>query len=172
MLHGRLLRSPLPHARIVEHRHQPGARALPGVKAVITGKRHPAGHSYGNWRLMPDTQDEYALAMDKVRFIGDEVAAVAAIDRDTADEALDLIQVDYEELPGRLRPRRGPGRRARRVHARGSHRATSASPARSTTATSTRASPGPTTCRDDIFTVQPGQPRLPGAVLQPGAGRA
>ena len=54
---------------------------------------------YGNWRLIPETQDEYALAVDKVRFIGDEVAAVAAVDRDTAEEALELIQVEYEELP-------------------------------------------------------------------------
>lgn len=97
MLIGRLLRSPVPHARIVNI-DVSKARALPGVKAVITGKDTP-GIKYGNWRLMPHTQDEYPLAMDKVRFIGDEVAAVAAINADIAEEALSLIKVEYEELP-------------------------------------------------------------------------
>ncbi|MCP4666206.1 MAG: molybdopterin-dependent oxidoreductase, partial [Deltaproteobacteria bacterium] len=97
MLHGRLLRSPVAHGRIV-HIDVSKAARLPGVKCVITGKDTPQ-IKYGNWRLFPDTQDEYPLAVDKVRFIGDEVAAVAAIDRDTAEEALDLIKVEYEELP-------------------------------------------------------------------------
>jgi 4-hydroxybenzoyl-CoA reductase subunit alpha len=98
MLHGRILRSPLAHARIarIDTRR---AEALPGVKCVITGRDIPQV-KYGNWRLFPDTQDEYALAVDKVRFIGDEVAAVAAVDKDTAQEALELIEVEYEELPG------------------------------------------------------------------------
>jgi 4-hydroxybenzoyl-CoA reductase subunit alpha len=97
MLHGSLLRSPLPHARIanIDVRR---AAALPGVKCVITGADIPK-IKYGNWRLFPGTQDEYALAVDKVRFIGEEVAAVAAVDRDTAKEALELIRVAYEELP-------------------------------------------------------------------------
>ena len=97
MLHGRILRSPLPHARVL---HVDTARALrlPGVKCVITGEDTPK-IKYGNWRLFPNTQDEYPLAVDKVRFIGDEVAAVAAVDRDTAQEALHLIRVEYEELP-------------------------------------------------------------------------
>jgi len=98
MLHGRLLRSPLAHAHIVSI-DASRARALPGVAAVITGEDLPKVR-YGNWRLMPNTQDETALAVGKVRFIGDEVAAVAAIDLDTADEALSLIKVEYEELPG------------------------------------------------------------------------
>jgi CO/xanthine dehydrogenase Mo-binding subunit len=97
MLHGRLLRSPYPHARIVAI-DTGKAAALKGVKCVITADDLPKV-KYGNWRLFPDTQDEFALAVDKVRFIGDEVAAVAAVDRDTAQEALDLIQVEYEELP-------------------------------------------------------------------------
>jgi len=97
MLYGRLLRSPLAHARI-KHIDVKKARALPGVKAVITGEDTPK-IKYGNWRLFPHTQDEYPLAVDKVRFIGDEVAAVAAVDIDTAEEALRLITVDYEELP-------------------------------------------------------------------------
>ncbi len=97
MLHGALLRSPVAHARI-RSIDVSRARALPGVKAVITGRDIPPVR-YGNWRLVPELQDETALAIDKVRFIGDEVAAVAAVDRDTALEALELIQVDYEELP-------------------------------------------------------------------------
>lgn len=97
MLHGRLLRSPLPHARIV-HIDTTRAAALPGVKCVLTGEDTPK-IKYGNWRLFPDTQDEYPLTFDKVRFIGDEVAAVAAIDLDIAEEALGLIKVEYEPLP-------------------------------------------------------------------------
>ena len=97
MLHGAILRSPVPHAKIV-HIDTRKARAFPGVKCVITGDDIPE-IKYGNWRLFPDTQDEYALAVDKVRFIGDEVAAVAALDMETAREAVSLIQVEYEELP-------------------------------------------------------------------------
>ncbi|NOZ01804.1 MAG: molybdopterin-dependent oxidoreductase [Deltaproteobacteria bacterium] len=97
MLHGRLLRSPVAHARILNI-DTSRAKALPGVKSVITGADIPPVR-YGNWRLFPNLQDEYALARDKVRFIGDEVAAVAAVDRDTAEEALGLISVEYEELP-------------------------------------------------------------------------
>jgi len=97
MLHGAILRSPVPHARIA-HIDVERAASLPGVKSVVTGEDTPKV-KYGNWRLFPGTQDEYPLAVDKVRFVGDEVAAVAAVDRDTALEALDLIQVDYEELP-------------------------------------------------------------------------
>lgn len=97
MLVGRLLRSPVAHARIVSI-DVSRAAALPGVKAVITGRDTP-GIKYGNWRLFPDSQDETPLAIDKVRFIGDEVAAVAAIDADVAEEALGLIRVEYEPLP-------------------------------------------------------------------------
>ena len=98
MLHGKLLRSPVAHARIA-HIDVSKAAALPGVKCVITGEDTPK-IKYGNWRLFPVTQDEYPLAIDKVRFIGDEVAAVAAVDKDIAAEALELIRVDYEKLPG------------------------------------------------------------------------
>lgn len=97
MLYGRILRSPFAHARIRRINTRKAA-SLPGVKCVITGKDIPKV-KYGNWRLFPDTQDEYALAIEKVRFIGDEVAAVAAVDKDTAEEALDLIRVEYQELP-------------------------------------------------------------------------
>ena len=97
MLHGALLRSPVAHARIAAI-DTTRAKRLPGVKAVITGQDIPRV-PFGNWRLFPSTQDEYALAVEKVRFIGDEVAAVAAVDKDTAREALALIDVQYEALP-------------------------------------------------------------------------
>ncbi|MFH1154434.1 MAG: molybdopterin cofactor-binding domain-containing protein [Pseudomonadota bacterium] len=97
MLHGQLLRSPYAHARIVNI-DTSRAKALPGVKCVLTGEDTPK-IKYGNWRLFPETQDEYPLTFDKVRFVGDEVAAVAAVDLDTAQEALELISVEYEELP-------------------------------------------------------------------------
>src|SRR5258707_4635738 len=69
------------------------ALALPGVLAVITGKDLPI--SYG---ILPVSQDEHALCIDKVRYIGDPVAAVAAIDEDTAFDAMNLIDVEYERL--------------------------------------------------------------------------
>ena len=93
MLHGKLLRSPHPHARIVRI-DTSRAQALPGVRAVVTGKDFP-GVKYGN---LPQTRDYLPLAIDTVRYIGEEVAAVAAIDEDTAEEALDLIEVEYGPL--------------------------------------------------------------------------
>jgi 4-hydroxybenzoyl-CoA reductase subunit alpha len=93
MLHGRILRSPYPHARI-RNIETDKAKRLPGVKAVITGYDTP-GEAYG---VFPDKRDQYLLAMGQVRYIGDEVAAVAAVDEETAQEALDLIEVDYEPL--------------------------------------------------------------------------
>lgn len=100
MLYGKVLRSPHPHARIINI-DTIKADKLPGVKAIIIGKDLP-GIRYG-WRdnLPPD---KYPLAIDKVRFIGDEVAAVAAIDEDTAEEALNLIRVTYEPLPAVFDP--------------------------------------------------------------------
>ncbi len=97
MLHGAILRSPHAHARIVRI-DTSRARALPGVKDVLTAADTPC-IKYGNWRLMPETQDELPLARDKVRFIGDEVAAVCAIDQDTAERACALIEVEYAPLP-------------------------------------------------------------------------
>ncbi len=97
MLYGKLLRSPHPHARIVNI-DTSKARRLSGVKCVITGQDTPKIR-YGNWRLFPMTQDEYPLAVDKVRFIGNEVAAVAAVDPEVAEEALALIDVTYDVLP-------------------------------------------------------------------------
>ena len=101
MLIGKLLRSPLPHAKIL-HIDTSRAKRLVGVKAVVTGQDTP-GRKYGS--IMKESyMDRYPLAIDKVRFIGEEVAAVAAVDEDTALEALDLIHVDYEELPAVFDP--------------------------------------------------------------------
>ena len=92
MLHGRLLRSTQPHARI---KRVDVSRALahPGVVAIVTGADMPE-----KMGIMPSTQDETALAVDKVRYVGEPVAAVAALDEDTAYQALSLIEVDYEPL--------------------------------------------------------------------------
>ena len=98
MLHAKTLRSPHAHARIVSI-DASKALALPGVHAVITGKDMPV--KYG---VIPWTPDENALALDRVRFIGDEVAAVAAVDEDTANAALKLLRVEYEPLKAFLDP--------------------------------------------------------------------
>ena len=95
MLAARLLLSPHPHARIL--RVDAGkARRLPGVKAVLTAKEAPAGR-FGRF-----VKDESLFASDRVRFAGERVAAVAAVDEETAAEALSLIRVDYEPLPALL----------------------------------------------------------------------
>jgi CO/xanthine dehydrogenase Mo-binding subunit len=100
MLHGKTLRSPLPHARIVRI-DTSRAAALPGVKAVVTFADTP-GVAFGP---IPAFEDWYIFAKDKVRFVGEEVAAVAATDEATASKALDLIDVEYEELPAVFDPR-------------------------------------------------------------------
>jgi len=92
MLYARLLRSPHPHARIVRI-DTAKAAALPGVKAVLTGKDLPI--PFG---ILPVSQDEHALAPEKARFVGDPVAAVAAVSEEVATAALDLIDVTYEPL--------------------------------------------------------------------------
>jgi CO/xanthine dehydrogenase Mo-binding subunit len=81
MLYGKLLRSPHPHARILAVDIS-RALELPGVLAVITGEDLP--QKFG---ILPSSQDELALAIDKVRYVGDPVAAVAATDPDIAEEA-------------------------------------------------------------------------------------
>ena len=93
MLHMRLLRSPHPHALIEEVRTEK-ARAHPGVHLVLTGRDFPV--SFG---ILPVTQDEYPLAPEHVRYVGDPVAAVIAKDEQTAAEALGLIEVSYKALP-------------------------------------------------------------------------
>ena len=94
LAHGKLLRSAHAHARIVSI-DTARARALPGVLAVITGHDLPRV----KFGILPVTQDEEALCTEKVRMVGDAVAAVAAVDEETAEAASRLIDVHYEPLP-------------------------------------------------------------------------
>lgn len=93
MLHGKVLRSPLAHARITRI-DTSAAEALPGVVAVLTGQDIAGDGFYGH-----AVKDRPLVAVERVRFAGEPVAAVAAVDAATAHEALSLIEVDYEELP-------------------------------------------------------------------------
>jgi 4-hydroxybenzoyl-CoA reductase alpha subunit len=94
MAYGKLLRSPHPHALI--RRIDTGrARALPGVYGVLTGLDLPRV----KFGILPVSQDEEALCTEKVRMVGDAVAAVAAVDEETAERATELIDVEYEVLP-------------------------------------------------------------------------
>jgi 4-hydroxybenzoyl-CoA reductase alpha subunit len=93
MLHCRLLRSPHAHARITGI-DVSRALALDGVHAVLTGADLPI--PFG---ILPVSQDEHALCPDRVRFVGDPVAAVAATSEEVASAAVDLITVEYEPLP-------------------------------------------------------------------------
>src|SRR5436305_6185990 len=92
LLFCKILRSHEPHA-VIKSIDASKALQLPGVVAVITGRDLPI--PYG---IHPVSEDEHALSIDKVRFIGDPVAAVAAIDEDTAFAAMNLIEVEYEPL--------------------------------------------------------------------------
>jgi 4-hydroxybenzoyl-CoA reductase alpha subunit len=111
LLYGAMVQSPLAHARI-KNIDISRAQRLPGVKAVVT-----AGDveiiPYG---VSPARYDETILAVDKVRYVGDEVAAVAAVDWETAQEAAGLIKVDYEELPAVFDPFQAVAEGAPQVH--------------------------------------------------------
>ena len=110
MAHCKLLRSPHPHARI---RRMEVSRAMahPGVYLVLTGKDLPV--QYG---ILPVSQDEQALCLDRVRHVGDPVAAVVAREELTAFEALDLIDVDYDILPTISDPEEALATREPRIH--------------------------------------------------------
>ena len=112
MLTGGLLQSSQAHARILRI-DTAAAQALPGVRAVIVGADLPV--SYG---ILPVSQDEHALAVDKVRYVGEPVAAVAAVDADSVEQALALIEVEYEPLDAvtTLDEALGPGTR---IHGEG-----------------------------------------------------
>ena len=97
MLHGRILRSPHPHARL-RRVDTSAAAKLPGVHAVISRDDFPEGGPLSPY-FGRRTKDKTVVALDKVRHVGDVVAAVAAVDLETADAALRLIEVEYEELP-------------------------------------------------------------------------
>jgi len=109
MLHGKVLRSPYPSARIVSI-DTSAARALPGVRVVLTGADAPRtcwGVSHKERRI---------LAEGVVRFAGEEVAALAADTEETARDALDLIRVEYEELPALLSPDEALDEEAPHIH--------------------------------------------------------
>lgn len=111
MLVAKVLRSPYPHAKIL-YIDTSKALKLPGVKAVVTGK-----DGYGvKWGVFKYTQDHTMLPTDKVRYVGEDVAGVAAIDEETALEALDLIRVDYEPLPAVFDPEQAMAEGAPLIH--------------------------------------------------------
>jgi 4-hydroxybenzoyl-CoA reductase subunit alpha len=98
MLIGKILHSPFPHARI-KRIDTSRAEKLEGVVAVVSGMDAP--NPYG---ILPVGHDEHAMATDKVRYVGDNVACVAAVDEATAEKALELIDVEYEVLPAYFDP--------------------------------------------------------------------
>jgi CO/xanthine dehydrogenase Mo-binding subunit len=109
MLYGAIVQSPHPHARI--RNYDIGkALDLPGVIGVVTG------NDAGIGRSGPFIKDETAIAKGKVRYIGEPVAAVAAVDLDTARRAAQLIDVEYEELPAVLTPDQALAPGAPRLH--------------------------------------------------------
>ena len=98
MLVGKILHSPYPHARI-KRIDTSRAEQLDGVVAVAVGKDAP--NPFG---ILPVGHDEHALALDKVRYVGDNVACVAAVSEAIAEKALELIDVEYEVLPAYFDP--------------------------------------------------------------------
>src|SRR6266481_8897927 len=98
MLIGKILHSPYPHARI-KHIDSRRALALDGVVTVVTGQDAP--NKYG---ILPVGHDETALAVDKVRYVGDNVACVVAESESIAERAIEVIDVEYEPLPAWFDP--------------------------------------------------------------------
>jgi 4-hydroxybenzoyl-CoA reductase subunit alpha len=115
MLHCRLLRSTHPHARIV-HLNTDRAAAVDGVHLVLTGEAFPI--PYG---ILPVSHDEHALCRDKVRFVGDPLAAVIARDEATADRAVQLIEIAYEPLRTYASPSDSLAHPEPRIHDYGDH---------------------------------------------------
>jgi 4-hydroxybenzoyl-CoA reductase subunit alpha len=111
MLCGKVLRSPHAHARILNVDTSKAER-LRGVRAIVTGK-DAAGVK---WGVFGYTRDQELLTRDKVRYIGEDVAAVAAEDEDTAMEALKLIEVEYEVLPAVFDPLEATQEGAPQIH--------------------------------------------------------
>jgi 4-hydroxybenzoyl-CoA reductase subunit alpha len=108
---GRILRSPHSHARI-KSIDVSAALAMPGVRAVVTGE-----DSDVTFGVLPIARDEYPLAREKVRYKGEEVAAVAALDEWTAEQALAAIRVEYEPLPAYDDPYAAMAEGAEQLHA-------------------------------------------------------
>lgn len=115
MLYGKILRSPHPHAKVVNIDVEK-AKALPGVKAVLTPKDIAAF----SWYQAPGRiHHDMPILADTARFAGDDIAVVAAVDEDRAQEALDLIQVDYQPLPFVLDPEEALKPAAPKIHPKG-----------------------------------------------------
>lgn len=114
MVHGKILRSPHPHAKIVSI-DKSEASSLPGVLAVITA----ADTNRNKFGFMQEIADKQILCENKVRFVGDEVAAVAATTIEIAEEALNCIKVDYEVLPPVLDVNEAQKPDAPRMHDKG-----------------------------------------------------
>jgi 4-hydroxybenzoyl-CoA reductase subunit alpha len=102
MLYGKILRSPYPHAKILNIDFT-RAMEIPGVIACVSGK-DTLGVKQGIWRRYKDLCDEQILPVDKVRYIGEPVAAVAAVTEEIAEKALDYIDVEYDVLPATFEP--------------------------------------------------------------------
>lgn len=98
MLYGKMIRSPHAHA-IIKSIDTSKAEKLPGVKAIVTAKDTYNIKFGSNEFFFPHTTDQLAFESEKVRYIGDEIGAVAAVDEETAVAALKLIDIEYEVLP-------------------------------------------------------------------------
>ncbi len=110
MLVGKILHSPYPHARI-KNIDTGRAEKLEGVVAAVVGQDAP--NPYG---ILPVGHDEYALALDKVRYVGDNVACVVAVSEAIAEKALELIDVEYEVLPAYFDPEESMKAQAHLIH--------------------------------------------------------
>src|SRR3989304_2473679 len=99
MLYARIVRSPHPHA-LIKKIDVSKAKKLPGVKAIVTGEEFPG--LTGRY-----LSDRYIFARDRVRYVGDPVAGVAAISEEIAEQAVELIEVEYEVLQPVLPPESG-----------------------------------------------------------------
>ncbi len=108
LLYARIKRSHLPHA-LIKRIDTSKARALPGVKAVVTGEDY-AGH------IGLYLQDRFIFCRDRVRYVGDPVAGVAAVSEEIAEQAVELIEVEYEPLPGVFDPEYGASPEAPLLH--------------------------------------------------------
>jgi CO/xanthine dehydrogenase Mo-binding subunit len=115
MLYGKILRTLHPHAKILKIDYTK-AMELPGVIGVVTGKEDTLGIKQGIWRRFQDLCDEQILPIDKVRYIGEPVAAVAALTEEIAEKALDLIDVVYEVLPAVFEPMEAIKKEAPEIH--------------------------------------------------------
>jgi CO/xanthine dehydrogenase Mo-binding subunit len=108
LLFGRLVRSPHAHA-LIRRVDASRAEAVPGVKAVVTGKDTPT-------RIGLYLKDRYIFALDRARYVGDSVAGVIATSEGIAEEAAQLVEVEYEELPAVFDPEEAMGPNAPLIH--------------------------------------------------------